>query len=185
MKSFSNTTLSEMAQFQINPGQPSSLRSSPYHQGPFESLRENGGFTFSPTDGFYYAGREGLGGYAVGVARGDWVSLTLQPNHPHESLSLQVENALSKAWSLFLEEWSKGPISNPEIYDRLEECRPCLTSAEAHCFGAWLDGDRLVFDPSNIVRSRRDAVALGRHFEQDAIFNLGAAQEIRLSEVSP
>lgn len=46
--------------------------------------------------------------------------------------------------------------------------------------GAWVDGADVVFDISTIVPGYRDAVALGRSAQQDAIYDIERGKEIRL-----
>ena len=46
--------------------------------------------------------------------------------------------------------------------------------------GAWVDGDTIHLDPTTIVRSKRDALALGRENRQMAIYNLATHQTITI-----
>ena len=95
------------------------------------------------------------GGYAVAASRGDWLEFDLN--------QITVEKAVSEAWARFLE---------------------AFTEDLEYCFGAWVDGDRLVFDPSVILSNYEDAVKMACLLQQDAIWDMGRMCEIRLSEVS-
>jgi len=46
--------------------------------------------------------------------------------------------------------------------------------------GAWVDGDTIHLDPTTIVRTKRDAMRLGRENRQIAIYNLAKGQTITI-----
>ena len=46
--------------------------------------------------------------------------------------------------------------------------------------GAWVDGDTIHLDPTTIVRSKRDALRIGRENRQMAIYNLATHQTITI-----
>ena len=46
--------------------------------------------------------------------------------------------------------------------------------------GAWVDGDTIHLDPTTIVRTKRDALRLGRENRQMAIYNLAKGQTITI-----
>jgi|LakMenE18May11ns_1017448.scaffolds.fasta_scaffold9943166_2 hypothetical protein len=62
--------------------------------------------------------------------------------------------------------------------------RAMLTAAAAHgtrYAGAWIDGEWIHVDPTAIVRTKRDAIALGRENRQRAIRDFANAADIAIA----
>ena len=73
---------------------------------------------------------------------------------------------------------TKAHTLNERVLNTYLETNKVILSKQNHFFGAWIENDLTYFDVSIIVRSKKQAISLGRQNKQLAIFDLKKLQTI-------
>lgn len=72
-----------------------------------------------------------------------------------------------------------------ELVEQYIESKRALLAQPLNHLGAWMDGDTLYLDITEVHSERETAVNLGQQRNQLAIYNLGTGEEIRLQNYGP
>ena len=73
-------------------------------------------------------------------------------------------------------DWRVLETSTPSESEIYEALRDLPSEPHIDGLGAWVDGDRTVFDPVALFASERAAMEAARTFGQTHIFNIGTGQ---------
>lgn len=117
------------------------------------ALEKDGGFTLSARDG-----QPVKQGYSVGLGRAGSVCIQVAMRNGEDTVRAALVQALRENEGLDYKA-ALFPVA----------------------IGGWVDGQGIAhLEPAMVLRSREQAIAFGRHFGEEAIYDLGAGETITL-----